>query len=423
MSVVSSTDVECFRRLSNPEVVDVNSGGSTTRQIAQQMRQAMENVVAAQHQTAVKAAADSRETKETDSSDDESQRQSAHGKAAPQLSRLARAMQAAESKGAPERAEAASAEAGPSVANPAAAAASRASAGAEGTRTAASPSSLPVKAPPAAPGAPAPAAPRAQAVKEQILEDDASSDGGDDDAGGDAKRDPESVRIEKQGYLIELQALQTNKGVKLSRDFSMRDSLTELEFELQKQNSNLNSASAVANMRDMMRLGFNGVEMANAKFGPFLCLDGWASSLTADMRRFDSPLEKLHKRYWRKQQMSPLMELGMIILGSLAMHHFKTKLFGPISPGTGTRAECGSSCAAPSTPAAGLAATAPRLRQGFASSLKSGTPAHVNSGSFGRETRPPPAREASGSRPPSLQAGAPTRPRPVLKPPTAVFGF
>ena len=151
--------------------------------------------------------------------------------------------------------------------------------------------------------------------------DDSDSDGGGRGRAG------EGERLEKQGFLIELQSLES-RGARLSRRFSMKDSLTELEFEVSKQTSLLTTQSTVAFMRESLRLLVNGVELANNRLGPFLVIDGWAEGIVTDMSRFNAPLEKIYKRYWRKQQVSPIMELGWIILGSLVMTHFKNKLFG-----------------------------------------------------------------------------------------------
>jgi len=292
MSVISSTDVECFLRLSNPEVVDLTANAASSRQIAQQMRDAME-----------KAVASTASGRGGEDSDEEGGRGAEAPAARPpprQASSLSSAISALRSSSA--------AEAPPG-------------------RSAAAPSSLPVQA------APPPAAARPLSR----IEEEASSEEEEPPEPPAAKpappagpKDPETVRLEKQGVLLELQSLET-KGVKLTRSFSMADGLTEMEFELQKQTSLLNTASAVQNMKDVLRLGLNGMELANAKLGPFICMEGWAESLTSDMKRFDAPLEKLYKRYWRKASMSPIMELGMIILGSLAMHHFKTKIFGRIA--------------------------------------------------------------------------------------------
>lgn len=385
MSVVSSTDVECFRRLTNPEIVDVNGAGTTTRQIAHQMRQAMEQVVAAAQSSEAKARA-------ADSSDEESEqpaRDAASEKPTPvpPSSRLALAMQAAREPTKPPPPE------------------PRKTTDAETpSPKAATPSSLPVSRflqPPLLRAS----SPSEEFQPEAKKEDESAkepSEDGDEDARSSAPKDPESLRLEKQGYLIELHALQS-KGVRLSREFGMKDSLTELEFEVQKQSSILSTTSAVANMRDMMRIGFNGVEMCNSKFGPFLCLDGWAESITSDMKRFDGALEKLYKRYWRKQQMSPIMELGMIILGSLAMHHFKTKLFGPVRPPP--RTEPAHAAAPPPQPHnhAQSSPSQPRLRKG--------TPPNVQSSVLG----------AQPSRNQAAAGGAAGRP--TLRPPAAMFGF
>jgi predicted transcriptional regulator len=140
--------------------------------------------------------------------------------------------------------------------------------------------------------------------------------------------DTEGERLEKQGFLIELQALES-RGAKLSRRFGMQDTLGELEFEVNRQTSLLNTQSTVSFMKDSLRLLVNAVEIANTRFGPVLAMDGWAESIVSDMNRFNSPFEKIYKRYWRKQQVSPIMELGWILLGSLVMTHFKNKIFGP----------------------------------------------------------------------------------------------
>ena len=334
MSVVSSTDVEVFRRLSNPEVVDFNA--SSTRQITQQLREAMERAVSSSepHEEGGVAEA-SRPT----------------SPALPERTPPP-----------PERAPAASGSFSSAV-----------QALSTAARQASLPSSLPVPAQSASLPSPL-QVPAQSATLRPIAEDEESSDAEEGlpvrpaqassaplGIGGRSRSsepavaerpssspppasavprylssttasDEEETRLEKQGLLLDLHALQT-KGVRLTREFTMNDSVTELEFELQKQTALQNACSAVQNMKDMLRIGFNGMELLNAKMGPFICMDGWAESLTTDMKRFDAPLEKIYKRYWRKSSMSPVMELGMIILGSLAMHHFKLKVFGRPSAG------------------------------------------------------------------------------------------
>ena len=208
------------------------------------------------------------------------------------------------------------------------------------------------------------------------------------------------MRLEKQGLLIELQGLE-RKGVALSRAFGMGDSVAELEFELQKQQSCMSTANAVAFMRDSLRMAFNGVEIANSRLGPFLSIDGWADSMTSDMRRFDNALERLYKRYWRKSQMSPLMELAWIIGGSLMAHHFKQKFFGPARPVASGATSASVGAPAPPPP--------PRAAAGAGGAAGAAAPAR-NAPTLRRST----AGALSATRPPVT--------RPTLRPPTAVFG-
>lgn len=143
----------------------------------------------------------------------------------------------------------------------------------------------------------------------------------------DWAHDSKGTRLEKQGYLIELANMRLHKGIQLSREFTMDDTLAELEFEIQKQNNNSTTRQHVVFMRDMMKMGINGLEIANARFGPFLSIDGWAESVTSDMTKYEPPLEKLYRRYFRSSQMSPIMELSWLLLGSMVAFHFKNKWF------------------------------------------------------------------------------------------------
>lgn len=322
MSVISSTDVDIFRRLGNPEVVDVSAAGAgTTRQIASQMRRAIESAVAARRDVEGEDEEDDAETTPEASPEPAPTRrehQQEVGATDGTATRKSTALGEASSRASPERGPSRLSQAMASVGALRLAPTYPASDDlAPGVTTTARPvmveagdnSDEEEDAPPR---------PRAPPASEARAATSAES-----------SSDPEQIRLEKQGYLIELQGLE-RRGVALSRSFSMRDSVAELEFELQKQQSCLSTANAVSFMRDSLKMAFNGVEIANNRLGPFLSIDGWADSITADMKRFDNALERLYKRYWRKSQMSPLMELAWIIVGSLVAHHFKQKFFGPV---------------------------------------------------------------------------------------------
>ena len=206
----------------------------------------------------------------------------------------------------------------------------------------------------------------------------------------DKTEDSAEDRLEKQAYLIELQQLE-RKGISLSRAFSMSDSIAELEFEVTKQNAGLSTVNTVAFMRDSLKLIISGVEVGNAKLGPFLSIDGWSASLCHDMARYDHALERVYKRYFRKQQMSPLLELAWLLLGSMVMFHVKNKIFGVGSTG----GSAGVSASAAS--GGGI---------GDLLGMFMGGGARVKSSGVAPESAPPPPEAFGGAGPASSSYGA-----------------
>lgn len=364
-STISATDIEVFKRLSNPAVVDVQVE-SRTRRATAEMRQALEKaatVAAAAPPDPPPSPVDARPKAEP-ASPAASSASSARAERARSSFRVAQEEAAAEQRREEERA-----------------AASRAAAQVRSAPAAVPPAEVPRTTPPA----PRPAVPAPRPAVPVIPEDESGDDDGDEEEDEVPEpqrrcRGSEEDRLEKQGFLIELSNMK-QKGVVLSRDFSMRDSVAELEFEVQKQNNNITTRHNVTFMRDMMRIVINGIEIGNNRFGPFLSIDGWAENVTQDMSKYEHALERIYKRYCRKSQLSPIMELAWLLVGSMVAWHFKSKFFGPPS--------CAAAASRQPPPKSGTAASAP----------------------------PPPRAAASGTR------GRPGQARPVLRPPSALFGL
>lgn len=137
-----------------------------------------------------------------------------------------------------------------------------------------------------------------------------------------------SGRAEKVGFLLELKKLRM-QGCHLTREYSTKDKLEDIKYEYERQKMNLDCINSVALMSDGLKLGLSGIEMANNKLGPFLSLHGWSESVTQDMSRFNHVLERIYRRYWRQGSLNPMMELGMILVGSMTMFHFQNKFLGP----------------------------------------------------------------------------------------------
>ena len=285
MSTISATDIEVFKRLANPVVVDVQVESKTRR--AAEMRRAMERAAAAVQEEPASPARSARSARSAGSGRGLSAFRQAQEQAVAEAAELLKDRARTQVRPAeetkqeePAKQEPAKREEGPS--------------------------------------------------KDESSESEAGSWARPERRKRRTTSDSEATRLEKQGFLIELSNMRRNKGVHLSREFTMDDTLAELEFEIQKQNNNATTRQHVVFMRDVMKMGINGLEIANARFGPFLSIDGWAETVTADMTKYEPPLEKLYRRYFRSSQMSPIMELSWLLVGSMVAFHFKNKWFaGP----------------------------------------------------------------------------------------------
>lgn len=144
----------------------------------------------------------------------------------------------------------------------------------------------------------------------------------------------EEIQREKQGYLLELEKWKM-QGITTTKQFSMNDSLDDIQFEYDRIKMNMDTVSGVNFMKDAMKLMFTGVELANSKMGPILQLDGWSSEVTSDMQKYNNCLEKIYKKHWRKGSMAPESELAFMVVGSMLVFHFKAKFFGNVRSGHG----------------------------------------------------------------------------------------
>jgi hypothetical protein len=134
---------------------------------------------------------------------------------------------------------------------------------------------------------------------------------------------------ERQALLHELRRLEMS-GVKLTKEFTMADSIESMEFELERHNMASETSTNVDMMSDGIKMVLSAIEMMNRKYGKGVVnLNGWSSNLTKDMHRFRGPLSRIYKRVWRRgMRPSPFVELGMLILGSAFVHHFSNNSSG-----------------------------------------------------------------------------------------------
>jgi hypothetical protein len=131
---------------------------------------------------------------------------------------------------------------------------------------------------------------------------------------------------EKQEFLNELKKY---RGL-TTREFSLQDSLTDIQFEHDRLKAPENAANVVRIMGIVLQVIVYAVQWGNNKFGPLLKLDNgensWAMQTGESIgnHEYDGVLEKLYRKHWRKGSMSPEAELGMMLIGSAGVFHFQT---------------------------------------------------------------------------------------------------
>lgn len=139
------------------------------------------------------------------------------------------------------------------------------------------------------------------------------------------------IQAEKEGLLLELQLMEKQGLIKLPREFSMDDSLEELQFQVDRANSNYSAIQAVDLAKTGIRVGSTAIEMLLRKLGINL-LDGFSNHLCKDMNKFTRPLTRIYRKYWRRGGLTnPETELLMMVVGSMAMTAIQNKNLGSLT--------------------------------------------------------------------------------------------
>ena len=137
-------------------------------------------------------------------------------------------------------------------------------------------------------------------------------------------RDDEISGQEKRKYLLDLEKLKL-QGIKLTKDYTMNDSLADIRFEYDSHRSNYDVVDSINYMKDILGFSFTLIESLNQRFGPILQLRGWSTYMKTNMGRFDRLLERAYHRFWRQGQPSPFMEFGFLVFGTMIMWHLQNK--------------------------------------------------------------------------------------------------
>ena len=175
-------------------------------------------------------------------------------------------------------------------------------------------------------------------------EDESEEEEDSDDDVSDSESEPSvkhkkmssrEIEQKKQEYLIKLLALE-KKGVNLTKSYSLKSSLEELEFEYNTQQKAMEMEASVHFQQKILMAAVTGIEFLNKKFDPIGAkLDGWSESVMDNINDYEEIFRKLHEKYSQRASMPPELQLLVTLVGSGFMFHLTNSLFKSSLPGLG----------------------------------------------------------------------------------------
>jgi hypothetical protein len=185
----------------------------------------------------------------------------------------------------------------------------------------------------------------------------------------------DEIVSEKEGLLLELQMLEKQGIYKPSRTLTMNDSIEELQFQVDRANSIFSAQQAVDFAKTGIRVGSLALEKGLGRLGLGV-LDGFSNNLCKDMNKFNRPLTRLYRKYWRRSGglTSPEVELLIVVLGSMLITVAgnsnmigsflkpKTAAGGPSAPAGGPSAATNATTSTTSTTSTTTTAAKPLIR-------------------------------------------------------------
>jgi hypothetical protein len=158
------------------------------------------------------------------------------------------------------------------------------------------------------------------------------------------ENDDYEIKAEKEGLLHELHTYsRPPHNIKMTREWDINvHTLDELQYELDRINSEMSANGIVDMAKSGIKFGVSGLEMFLKQQG-IDSVDGWYNNSCKDMSKFNRPLLRLYKKYWRNTNLSPMMELGYLLAGGLVWTIAENKM------GFKKSASSGSAPSVPST--------------------------------------------------------------------------
>ena len=183
-------------------------------------------------------------------------------------------------------------------------------------------------------------------VEREVSEDDSEEESDNESVSSSAsastkssvsvkKESKRELEMKKQEMLIKLIGLE-KKGVTLTKSYSLKSSLEEIEFEYNTQQKAAEVEASVHFQEKILMAAVTGMEFLNKKFDPIGAkLDGWSESIMDNITDYEEIFKELHEKYQQKTTMPPELRLLVTLAGSGFMFHLTNSLFKSTMPGIG----------------------------------------------------------------------------------------
>lgn len=154
----------------------------------------------------------------------------------------------------------------------------------------------------------------------------------------DSYRSPQEILKEKRKLLFKLRRYE-KKGYTLSRQYTITNTLDDLQTEVDTIRREINLDSSVKVSKNILISVCSIVEFLNNKFDPFdVVLDGWSEEVNEDVENheYDEIFEELYDKYHEQVAVGPELKLLMMIGGSAVKFHLTHTILKSVIPGAET---------------------------------------------------------------------------------------
>ena len=169
-------------------------------------------------------------------------------------------------------------------------------------------------------------------------------------------RDSRAEEIEKKDYLMAMEKMKM-QGITLTKQYTMDDSLVDIQYEFERHNLNLESIQKVETSKSYIRILAVVIVVVNHFTGRHLKLVGWTERLSRDLDnpKYFMALEEMCRSMHRRGPPSPWIQLAIMFVSSIFVTHVNNQWGLGIGGGNqGSGGNGGGSAAQPKDSGGGL---------------------------------------------------------------------